>query len=61
MQVKSFFEVTIRPMPPDMSQLSVPTFVRLACDDAGIGSAIATAATAATALKALCISNSYFQ
>ena len=53
MQVKSFFEVMMRPMPPDMSQLSVPTFVRLACADAGIGSATAAAtAQAAIALKA---------
>src|SRR4029078_6093483 len=49
MQVKSFFEVMMRPMPPDMSQLSVPTFVRLACADAGIGRATA-AATAKTAI-----------
>src|SRR4029078_1764805 len=62
MQVKSFFEVMMRPMPPDMSQLSVPTFVRLACADAGIGSATA-AATAKTAIapKGLSMCNSLSQ
>ena len=61
MQVKSFFEVMMRPMPPDMSQLSVPTFVRLACADAGIGSASAAIAKTATELKGLCMCNSLSQ
>src|SRR5207344_161070 len=62
MQVKSFFEVMTRPMPPDMSQLSVPTFVRLACADAGIGSATAAAtARTATVLKGLCMCDSLSQ
>jgi hypothetical protein len=46
-------------MPPDMSQLSVPTLVRLACADAGIGRATAAAiAKTATAFKGLRMSNS---
>src|SRR5262245_37704769 len=61
MQVTSFFDAMIRPMPPEMSQVSVPTFVRLACADAGIGSATAAATTTAAALKSLCMCGSLYR
>ena len=54
MQVTSFFDVIISPMPPEMSQLNVPTFVLPDCAEAGIGNATAAAmAKAAMAPKGL--------
>jgi hypothetical protein len=62
MQVTAFFDVMMRPMPAEISQVKLPTFVWLAAwAIAGAGNA--TAATidrTANALRGLCMSNSHF-
>jgi hypothetical protein len=59
MHVTSLCDVMIKPMPPEISQVSVPAFVRSACATVGTGSAIATAiARAARPINGLRIYNS---
>jgi len=62
MQVTAFFDVMMRPMPAEISQVKLPTFVWLAAwATAGAGNAIAaTTASAANALTGLCMLNSHF-
>src|SRR3974390_44400 len=52
MQVTSFFDVMIRPMPAEISQVSVPTFVR-SRDCAKVGTDIAMASTVARMARAV--------
>jgi hypothetical protein len=59
MQLTSLCDVIIKPMPPEMSQVSVPALTRSACAIVATGdAAVATTARAARTLNGFCISNS---
>src|SRR6185437_9803173 len=63
MQVTCFFEAMIAPMPPEMSQVKLPTLVCAEpwANPADGAASPAMRVSAARALRGLCISNSFFR
>src|SRR5690348_7227635 len=63
MQVTCFFEAMIAPMPPEMSQVKLPTLVCAGpwANPADDAASPAMRVSAARALRGLCISNSFFR
>src|SRR6185295_4921957 len=60
MQLTSLCDVIIKPMPPEMSHVSVPDLTRSACAMVTTGNATVVAiARAAITLNGVCISNSF--